>query len=77
MAMVSRATATDRVGLDVLVEEFVGIELRAIPRQVENPNLAGLLRQPSFHDGRPVRRMPVDDQERIASDLPNKAREEH
>src|SRR5450759_5050678 len=58
-----RALAAEGVGLDVVVEELVGVEVRAVGRQEEDLDLNPVsLEPPSYRSGL-VRRMTVDDQE--------------
>ena len=77
LILIGRTPTPDRVALDVLVEEFVGIELGAVPGQEEQPESAGLVRHPSLDGSRPVCRVPVQDQERLPPHLPNHALQEH
>ncbi len=50
------------VGLEAVPNEFVGIEVRRVGRQVEEPQAAGRRSDESFNPFRLVRRMAVDDQ---------------
>src|ERR1700687_4902201 len=77
---VSRGLAADGVGLDVLVQQLVGIELRAVARKKEDAQATLVLREPRLGNPRPVDRVPVQDEEDLPPDLahqPFQKLEEH
>ena len=76
LPLVARSTATHSVALDILVEKFVGVEFGTVTRQVEQPQMIAVLGHPMFHGRRPMHRVAIDNQDRLASDLPHQATEE-
>ena len=46
------ALAPNRVGFDVLVQEFVGVEFRAVSREEEDADLSAVAIRPAFYGGR-------------------------
>lgn len=43
LVLVSGTPATDRVALDVLIEELIGIQLRAVAWQIKQPDTSGVI----------------------------------
>ena len=60
-----RTPAPHGVGLDVLVEHLVGIQLGAVGGQEDETDLVGVFLQPLRGLAGPVCRMPVDDEEHL------------
>jgi hypothetical protein len=63
------------VALDVLVQVPIGVQLRAVGRQEEQPDLRGARGQPGPHDLRPVHRVAIHDEEDRGSAVPQQAPE--
>src|SRR3989304_4748777 len=61
--LVDRSASADGVGLDVLIQEFVRIQLRAVARKEEHPNLRRTAREPAGYRSGPVARLTNHDQE--------------
>src|SRR3989304_8097514 len=60
--LVDRTAAADGVGLDVLIQEFVRIQLRAVARKEEQPNLQRTAREPAGYRSGTVDRMTIYDE---------------
>src|SRR4030042_3295772 len=61
------APPTDRVGLRVLVQELVGVELWTVGREKEHPDPPLFLLAPALHRRRAVHRMTIDDKKHLPS----------
>jgi len=46
--LIIRTLPTHSIGLDVLIEKFVRIRLRTVPRQVEQPEVLSMPMNPAF-----------------------------
>jgi len=55
--------APHRVGLDVLIQKLVGVEIGAVPWEPEDADAISSLREPSLDVPRPVHGMTINDQE--------------
>ena len=64
--LIFRALPTHRIGLDVLIEKFVRIQLRTVPRQVEQPEVLSMPMNPAFDLSGTMHRMTIHNQK----DLP-------
>lgn len=67
------ALTPDRVGLDVLVEEFIGVEFRTVAVQEEQPHLVPMAPHPALHPRCHMYGMLVDDQKDRAPRMANQA----
>src|SRR4030067_1043118 len=74
--LVDRSAAADGVGLDVLIQEFVRIQLRAVARKEEHPNLRRTAREPAGYRSGPVDRMTIHDEKKPTLHLAHHASEE-
>src|SRR3989337_1886602 len=74
--LVDRTAAADGVGLDVLIQEFVRIQLRAVARKEEHPNLRRTAREPAGYRSGPVDRMTIHDEKNPTLHLAHQASEE-
>lgn len=63
------ATLPEGVGLDVLVEQLIGIQFGAVARQLNQSKPCRMRRDECLDEARPVHRMPVDDQIHVAPAL--------
>lgn len=63
--------STDGIGLDILVEAFVRIQLRTIAWQVEHPDTFRMGLKPTFDLSRTMHRMTIDDQKHLLGVLLN------
>src|SRR5881397_70236 len=70
------ATTTKRVALDVLIEQFIGIELRTVPGKEVDPDAAVLALEPLLHGCCTMYGMPVEDQEDASLHLPQQPLQE-
>jgi hypothetical protein len=61
--VVPGALPSDRVGLDVLVEELIGVEMRAVARQEEQAEMPAMALHPSGHRRGGVHGVLVHDEE--------------
>ena len=62
LRLVPGPTLSQRIGLHVLVEEFIGVEFRTIARQQNQPQARALSRHKLFHETGLVHRMPLHKQ---------------
>ena len=62
LGAIGRSALSEGVGLDVLVEQLVGIELRAVPGQMDQAKPFPVVGDEAPGAGRAVHRMAVDDQ---------------
>src|SRR3989338_473744 len=76
LALIGGPAPSHGVRLHVLVEPLVGVELRAVGRQVEEPDAPGVLAQPLLERPRAVHRVAVHDQEHLSLHLPEEQAEE-
>ena len=60
--LIVRALPTHRIGLDVLIEKFVRIQLRTVPRQVEQPEVLSMPMNPAFDLSGTMHRMTIHNQ---------------
>lgn len=72
-ALGGRAAAAEGIGFDVLVDQFVGVEFRAVAGQKEKPQARGVFLQPFFDLGAAMDGMTVDDEENGLVILPDQA----
>lgn len=68
-ALVGRAALAQRIGLDILIEQLVRVELGAIARQQYQAQLRRVGLHKALDDARLVNRMAVHDQTDLARDL--------
>lgn len=61
----------DGIGLDILIEKFVGIQLRAVARQVKQPDAFPIPIYPLFDLPGTMHRMSIDNQEDFLFVLPD------
>ena len=73
----ARTPPSQRVGLDILIEQLVRIEVRAVARQEKEANLPPMACQPSFHTPGHMHRMPVHDEKDCASRMTDQSLQEH
>src|SRR5258708_7391636 len=64
-----------RVGLHILVQQFIGIQFRTVRRQEENPDLLTVLCQPTSHRSRLVHRVTIYNQKHLLPGLPRQSQE--
>lgn len=74
--VVAWSASTQGVALDVLVQQLVGLELRAVAGQEEQPDSASLRVEPNPHGVGAVRRVLVDDHVAWSANLAFEALEE-
>ena len=72
LRFVAGAPPPNGVGLDVLIEQLVRIEIGAVAGQEEKTNLPSMAGQPSFYSDGFMDRVFVDDKKDFASSLPRK-----
>ena len=75
-----RALPTYRIRLDVLIEKFVRIQLRTVPRQVEQPEVLSMSMNPALDLFGTMHRMTIHNQEyrsRVLFDQPPKKVDHH
>ena len=60
--LIVRALPAHRIGLDVLIEKFVRIQLRTVPRQVEQPEVFSMPMNPAFDLSGTMHRMTIHNQ---------------
>ena len=60
--LIVRALPTHRIGLDILIEKFVRIQLRTVPRQVEQPEVLSMPMNPAFDLSGTMHRMTIHNQ---------------
>ena len=70
-----RALPPNGVGFDILIEQFVRVELRAVSRKKVNSDSPGMP-YPTYNILRKMDRVPVDNQKDFARMLPGKALQE-
>src|SRR5271155_4861663 len=70
-----RAGATERVGFHILVEQFIGIQFRAVRRQAEDADLFRVRGQPALHGARLVHRVAIHDEKYLPPTLPRQAQQ--
>ena len=73
VVLVSGALATHGVGLDVLVEIFIGIELRTVAGKVEQFQRMGMLLDPTFDFDGEVHGMTVQNQKHFPIGVPHQS----
>lgn len=73
LPLVARTLASHRVGLDVLVEEFVRIEVRAVAGQEEQAEARVMTPHPPLDLGGHVHGMLVDDEKYLAPGVAEKS----
>ena len=61
------------VGLDVLIEQLVGVQLGTVARQADQSKTMRVVGHEASGDGRPVYWMTIDDQIELALGLPQQA----
>ena len=75
-----RALPPHRIRLDVLIEKFVRIQLRTVPRQVEQPEVLSMPMNPAFDLSGTMHRMTIHNQKylsRVLFDQPPKKVDHH
>ncbi len=76
LRFVPGALATHGVSLDVLIDKLIGVEMRAVARQEEQPDLVPMTLHPALHPSRDVYGMLVHDQEDRAPRVADQALQE-
>jgi len=54
LPLITRAPSTQGVGLDILIEQLIGVEIGAVPGEEIEVNLLTMLSHPSIHALGPV-----------------------
>ena len=70
LSTVGRAAFPQRIGFDILNEQFIGIEFRAVARQTDQAKLLVVGLEETFGNDRAVHGMTIDDQVYLARRLP-------
>jgi len=71
LPFVERPSATQSVGLHVLVEKFIGVQLGTVARQEKHADPGVVLLQPARHGSCLVDRVTIHDEEDPSFHLPN------
>ena len=74
---VARTPPSHRVGLDILIEQLVWVEIRAVARQKKEANLLPVACQPSLHTPGHMHWMLVDDEKNFAFRMTDQPLQEH
>jgi hypothetical protein len=69
LGAILRTTLPQRVGLDVVVEQFIGIELRAVARELNQTDLVSVGGDKVLRDARAMHGIPVDNEIDLAARL--------
>jgi hypothetical protein len=77
LPLVVRTPPPCRVGLDILIEQFVWVEIRAVARQKKETNLLPVACQPSLHAPGHMHRMLADDEKNFAFRMTDQPLQEH
>ena len=73
---VSGTLSPNRIGFDVLVEQLIWIQFRAIARQEEEANLPAMQIRPAFYGGRNMHRMSIYNEEGFSPAVANQPPQE-
>ena len=77
LRLVAWTPSANCVCLDILIEQLVRIEIRAVAGQKKEANLPPLARQPSFESGGRMYWMPVDNEKDFSSSMTDQPLQEH
>lgn len=73
LRLVGRSALAQGIGLDVLIEQLVRVQLRAVARQPDQTQAFGICGDKRPRGCRPMHRVSIDDQADPARDLPEHA----
>src|SRR5712692_10387410 len=77
LRLVARTPPAQGVGLHVLIEQFVRVQVRAVAREEKEMNLLPVACHPSLQMFGHMHRMFVDDEKDLASGMPDEPSQEH